>query len=322
MINISVNIECNLNCDYCFMKDIRNSKTYNNISQKNFKKAVNFIDDSTIGIFGGEPLLHPNFKDFMSYLKKQNKKIVLFTNGIKLLDKFTVLADKQVAILINLNSPEDIGDKKYKKTMNGIRYLKQIHPKFDEVGLGINIYKKEHNYDFLIDALNEFGFDNLRLSIAVPNTEQKRDQNPFEYFKSRKDTYLKLLKRLKENGITPIYDDNHVPLCIFNKEEMDFLKSLKENDTVKKKTNVYKAKSCIKGFPLNIMPNLEVMRCTVFPNQTVKLDNYNNMSEIANYFIENIDNKYKDLKSKPKCLSCQYNDNCTAGCLAYYKKEE
>lgn len=65
MANIMLTDTCNLKRPYCFANEFVNIDK-NEISEQNFKKAVNFIlqDGScdAIGLIGGEPILHSRFQ--------------------------------------------------------------------------------------------------------------------------------------------------------------------------------------------------------------------------------------------------------------------
>lgn len=93
MPNIAIVNYCNLKCKYCFAEDmIKEANT--TITLENFKKLMNFIctnmEDNHIGILGGEPTLHPQFKNILLEIKDYEKQYnnlttLIFTNGINLL---------------------------------------------------------------------------------------------------------------------------------------------------------------------------------------------------------------------------------------------
>lgn len=102
-IEYSITDQCNLNCAYCCH--------YASIAKKYFVKLISFQSDinrlseltregrdlGTLGILGGEPLLHPDFIEIVTYARIQlpYSRIRVTTNGL-LLNKLT---KPQLAIL-------------------------------------------------------------------------------------------------------------------------------------------------------------------------------------------------------------------------------
>lgn len=75
---------CNLNCDYCFNKNIRTN--FNDLSLAKWKKIIDKIKEhiGTIVITGGEPTLFTPLYEFIEYIKKvtaNDININMFTNG-------------------------------------------------------------------------------------------------------------------------------------------------------------------------------------------------------------------------------------------------
>ncbi|MCX5687296.1 MAG: radical SAM protein [Candidatus Omnitrophica bacterium] len=80
---IEITYRCNLKCQHCIIHlSKRKSDIY--ISMSDFKDCVTFLREKgcrVIMLSGGEPMLHPQFKDIYLLLKKEGFGIVLFTNG-------------------------------------------------------------------------------------------------------------------------------------------------------------------------------------------------------------------------------------------------
>jgi len=67
MANIMLTKRCNLKCPYCFAEEFVN-KSGDDISIENFKVALDFAltnPHEQIGLIGGEPTLHNNFKEIL-----------------------------------------------------------------------------------------------------------------------------------------------------------------------------------------------------------------------------------------------------------------
>ena len=134
MANIFLTRKCNLNCSYCFADEFVN-KANEEITIDNFKTALQFIKthkDEKVGLIGGEPTLHSAFAEILDILNSDDDitSYVIFTNGIEL-DKFIDrITNEKVGLLINCNSPENIG------------------PKYEKLKSNINLLMKKGFYDF------------------------------------------------------------------------------------------------------------------------------------------------------------------------------
>src|SRR5690554_2004082 len=147
---------CNIDCEYCFYKDISNRRkilNYGNMSigtlEKIVIRAYQETKNSVIFAFqGGEPLLVgiDFYYKFFEFIRKYNinkikTNITIQTNGILIDDKWAKLfKDKDVLIGISLDGPKDIHDvyrldyhKKptHKKVMQAIQILRKYKVKFN-----------------------------------------------------------------------------------------------------------------------------------------------------------------------------------------------
>ena len=128
MANIMMTDVCNLNCPYCFANEFVN-KDRNEITEENFDKAVDFIvgDGSrfSVGLIGGEPTIHSRFEYFVRKLINDDrvKTIVVYTNGIAIDKYWDIITHNKIRLLINCNSPSDIGDHNYKKLCENLDRL-------------------------------------------------------------------------------------------------------------------------------------------------------------------------------------------------------
>jgi len=78
-IEISPSGICNANCDWCFYKNKQDNQIIDTQLMLKTIKDMEFFAKAITWTGGGEPTLHPNFKEFT----KNNLKQGLFTNGLK-----------------------------------------------------------------------------------------------------------------------------------------------------------------------------------------------------------------------------------------------
>ena len=149
-ICFSITDKCNLNCPYCFRFSCKNQI----INIENFKICVSKLvrlGCTIINITGGEPMLNPNWREFINICKGYGLKIVLSTTGINL-----DLNDKYLNDLYILTLPLDgynnkinsmtRGDKHYEFVVDLInKYINGNYP----YRLKINTVVTKYNYDSL-----------------------------------------------------------------------------------------------------------------------------------------------------------------------------
>jgi molybdenum cofactor biosynthesis enzyme MoaA len=110
-----------MNCSYCFANEVISEDT-RFMSKGNFLYSLNLLRKSgeeTIKIMGGEPTLHPKFKEYINIIANRGflKNILIFTNGAyddKLNEVFKEESKrKRITLLINFNNENDIGSDIY-----------------------------------------------------------------------------------------------------------------------------------------------------------------------------------------------------------------
>jgi sulfatase maturation enzyme AslB (radical SAM superfamily) len=326
MPNIMINKTCNLQCPYCFANEFVNQDSYidkNNITEENFIKALEFSTKGQkpvrIGIIGGEPTLHPNFSKFVKLAAEHPKvnKVLIFTNGI-LLDKyFGLLANPKVCTLINANSPKDIGEERYKKMVKSIDFLINECNLENKISLGINMYKPDFDYSYMVELLTKYKFKTLRTAIAVPNMESKK-VNALEYFSSMKPRVFDFFRELEKINCMPTYDCNNMPRCVLTEDEAKWLQGFwKMESTANRRCTITDLPNCKPV--IDILPNLETVRCFGCSDCKANIDDFSNVEDLEKYFYRNYDiyTTFTDLYEK--CKTCYYKktNNCTGGCLAF-----
>ncbi|WP_148042771.1 radical SAM protein [Pedobacter jejuensis] len=168
--------KCNLRCKMCYQWGETGS--YLDFGKENLKllsfevikDIINDCGDTKpyIGLYGGEPLMHPEIFEILRFLKEKEIKTYIDTNGTLNEKNAEKLIDSKVDLLwISLDGPPDINDRQrgngvYKRVIKGIdriSYLKNQRnvttPK-----LGISLTVTPLNYAYI----NELFFDNLDLS--------------------------------------------------------------------------------------------------------------------------------------------------------------
>ncbi len=332
MPNIMITDVCNLHCLYCFANEFVNHDA-NEISMESFHSALDFIVKDgickTVGLIGGEPTLHSQFREILRAIidDERVEGATLYTNGICVKECIFELSHRKFHILINCNSPADIGDAAYKKMRDNIAFMVNEMYMRDRITLGINVYSDSMDFEYFIALLKDFGFKKARVSITVPNTDTKRCMNATTYFLTMKSAMKRLFSSLLENGIMPYYDCNKMPSCCISDEDIkevvqgvnidEMLSSpqLRAGEDVAINTPVVHCAPVI-----DILQDLSAVRCFGLSDVTkVHISDFRNIAELRNYYMGSIDCFAHATSYSSKCADCRHRKNleCYGGCLAF-----
>ncbi len=315
MANIFLTSKCNLKCPYCFADEFVN-KSFSEISVENFKKAVEFIKtnpNNRIGLIGGEPTLHPHFRDFIKMLKddEQIKLVTIFTNGLEI-DKFIEdIKHEKFNVLINCNPPSDIGEERFEKLKNNIKLL-QKEPK-EKYDLSFNLYSNETNYHYIFELLKILDKHNLRFSTAIPNVSKENTEDILQSFKDIKPYVFQFFEDCIKNEIVPTNDCNSFPDCFYTVEDKKVL--IKINMIAKKYSipNDF-ITTCHSCTPvIDILPDLNAVRCfSMSKYMKAPISDFKNTDNLYKYFYNKIDNFARVCYVSKDCDECKLRllDKC------------
>ena len=175
-ILLNITNQCNLNCNFCYAKA-------NEINIKELKlndiKKINLSSFEYVFLSGGEPTIKEDLFEIIKYLKKNKKRVVLFTNGLKLKDNSYVKALKETGLdLVFLQF-----DSLDKKDIINLRGIPLLEAKFKVIK---NLNKENQPVFFFSIMLKK---DNLRTINSL-----------VDYFKKNK----KILRGINFNPIWKI----------------------------------------------------------------------------------------------------------------------
>ncbi len=321
MANIMLNNGCNLKCPYCFASQITAEEKFN-ITEAEFNKIVAYLIKSAqkiIGIIGGEPLIHPDFDKLMLGFIKQVEgtpvKGLVFTNGICLDKHIKILSNEKLAILINVNSEEDIGKAAYDKVVRNIEEaVFEYGMNNQKLTLGLNVYKPDQDILPFFDLVKRMGQYQCRVSISVP---QDRSENVFDYFRRFLPKVKEMLTLANNYGIGLNFDCNLIPVCLLD-EELHGL--FVKNESMGKSRRYVSTTQCSACVPvMDILPDGTVARCFALSDKSNQnIYDYSELRELAAFFKLKID--YEIMNNPlPECVDCKLRkcQKCYGGCMAF-----
>lgn len=315
-----INEVCNQKCPYCFASEFVNVGK-NDMTFENFVKATEFIltekDEKRlgkIGIIGGEPLLHPQFDKFVSYLvnKKEINRITIYTNGVLLEEHMDVLLNDKVGLLINVNAPNDVGSVNFDKTTKAIDLLVNKYGKRNRLTIGLNIYDNI-DYSFFINIAEKFEIPRVRLSIVVPAYGKKK--RGFEHFLALKNKVLEITKALLLRDIKFGFDCNWPVQCMWTAEEIEDLRLM--GLCSDSRDLIPLNHSCCSPV-IDILPDLMAIRCFGLSDKTkMNIEQFRTISDLRQHYVRCIDIILAQNPLIEKCNECHlFMSKCYGGCLA------
>jgi len=252
--------------------------------------------------------------------------IMLYTNGI-LIDRFwDVICHPKIHLLINCNSPKDIGEKQYASLLKNLDTLFNQKMCGDRVTLGINMYSSNFDYDYMLDLLKRFEQRHVRFSITVPNMDENRNVDAHSYFKMMKPRMLDFFHDLLSAGIIPNFDCNKIPSCLMEENELREFDKYLNNEFIKNnvgKSNIVNSEVRCRPV-IDIRQDLTAVRCFGLSETTKqKISDYAGIKELENYYIRTVDAYAYNTSYCKKCNECHLRSvmKCTGGCLAYKIKQ-
>lgn len=295
---------CNLTCHYCIRESSPKVKT-----RMLVEDAFALIDEihlaypsSTIGLTGGEPTLHPQFKDILSYTLRKGQKVSVNTNGTtaffrKYLSEFS--NTDNLSFQVSLDGIES----KHDEIRGKGTYHRSLRSLELAVKLGIKccVSITVSTTDFFDDAeqfLN--GIDNIGLQhIAIKIvTFAGRASDGSDITIEKWNDFVRYVRSRSYKTkiiINPMYDFETLSLL-----------SAHEINEIADRSNY---KNCGAGSSkIYVYPNLNVCTCTCFrdiPIGTLKDESLESIME----------NLVPFTVGDSRCVNCRYYKLCNGGCL-------
>lgn len=313
MANIAIVNYCNLKCKYCFADDMIRENT-TSMPIEDFRKILSFIartPKNHVGIIGGEPTLHPHFKEILKevnkYCKELNTSATLFTNGIEL-DKYLPYIGDRIGLLINCNTPEFQSTESFKKQRETLDHLYELSWFDRKANCGCNIYPGCTDYSYMWDIVNRYHLTHIRCSVVSPAAcYESWRSNKEGYYKMMKPIFLKFCEDAKKNNCILNMDCGRIPSCYFTTEEMELVKEV---------CNRYEQEFCEPV--VDITPDFKATAC-FGSYDPVDLRDFNDLIELERYLLMKKSYPRIIANCTGKCTTCKKHQllQCQGGCLGF-----
>jgi hypothetical protein len=334
MANIMVCESCNLRCPYCFAGEFVN-KAPREMTLEDFHEALDFalsdMSDRQVGIIGGEPLLYKHINEAMRHAINDRRTdiVMIYTNAVELerLDP-DILDSQKFRMLVNCNSPKDMGEKAFEKMRKNLLRFQNEHSGDGRFRLSINIYKPDFDYSYVISLVREIGFDVIRLSVSVPQKGDLKGKSPLAYFREMKLVSMRFVCDMIRCGVITGFDCNFLPDCVLSADERDSMLSAKEvfysalaerySESFWERSIVCETHNC--SPVIDILPDLSAIRCFGLSEYTKQnIRDYKNIEQLRNFYITTVDRPAQEISSSKECDNCYRRKwgECSGGCLLF-----
>lgn len=312
MPNIAIIKTCNLKCPYCFADDMLQENQSKEITIEQLNKILNWIGkiplQGHIGIIGGEPTLHSNFKEILfimgEFCNRNNIKTIIFTNGI-LLYKYLHLINDNFNFLVNVNKLNKKNKSLLIKSLDLCNNLQMF--KKNNITLGCNLYSLNNDYSYFWEIVDKYhDITQIRMSVTAPILEQDK-KDKFLYYNKMKPILFSFLNEAKKRNLKISYDCNQIPICFFNSDEYEYIQTFGEYkntcNPVVDITADFKASSCFGSYEDTLVD------CNLFEN----------LNEIEAYFSKKMLQKTLQNNNYGQCKECEKFTyaQCQGGCLSF-----
>ena len=338
MANIMVNEVCNIRCPYCFAEEFVNHST-REMSLEDFETALDFAlsdkDERQVGIIGGEPLLYTHINDVlrMALSDSRTEHVMIYTNAVELENiSDEILEAKKFRMLVNCNSPEDMGEKAFEKMRQNMHRFVHEHYGHNRIRLSVNMYKPDFDHSYVLPIVKELEFDVVRLSISVPQKGELNGKTPLEYFREMKPLAIKFIGDMLRNGIITGFDCNFIPACVFTEDEREGLMGAKDvlyGSLSSKYSQMSWARfifceinNCTPV--VDILPDLRAIRCFGLSEHTkANIKDFRNIGELKRHYMTSVDNPATAISGEKRCDNCYNREigDCSGGCLLFKAKQ-
>lgn len=158
---------CNLNCGWCTDKELRKNKATLNL--ESIEKLFKEFGEHHTGVTlegGGEPALHPNFKEIVSMGNQYGVDLGLITNGTVDISEIVHKIKWVRVSLDSSNEKEYLAEKgvdAFEKVMDNLRKMSiNRNPQKTFIGVGYVLTKRnQSDLETLIKRLDDIGVDYL-----------------------------------------------------------------------------------------------------------------------------------------------------------------
>ena len=352
-MNIILNSYCNLKCNYCFADEYMEESVRTPDKSMDFDYFVNEVlprvkKSSLINFMGGEPTLHPKFKDIFTLTQENMQPFTflgVFTNGLmpnKTMEMLTKAVGRQGSmqrqvqsnVLLNWQTAENISEKNHQRCREVAEAI--IAENGHGLMFSLNLYSIKQDLYQQCSEIDQIYQDlglprgqkyKIRVSPAFPIVgEQGNVSLPIRDYPIMGRMILDLLIEFPQLCFR---FDCSFPPCLLDEIREDeyplverlFYHGSQSVPDVREWESRDLYFGCADDSPMDIDPKGDCFNC--FPFHQHKLGNIDDFKEINELSVRRMHTRFlnhvfEDTKAKEPCKSCpHYMVRCSSGCFSY-----
>lgn len=299
--------DCNYRCDFCIRKNLEKDNL-RFMDVERFHCAVEKVENTfgkiSIVITGGEPFMHPNWKEFLVMASNMCKSVIITSNGSFTKETANTLIPylkKNVYLQMSLDGSKEIHDtlrgrNAYEKLISNLKYMECVSSH-----IVISTTVSYNNFNDILNLariLNSYTFRHWKVSPEQVLTPRDKNYITPEDWNSLVDELLPYCSFLV-----------HIQK-IFDFSIMDsFLENRKDISSINCNCGLGRSK-------IYLSPNYDIIPCSCMS------DNIGNLFKLSSDQIRSKLLPYSQIvhDSSTICGSCKYLKICNGGCPGYSKK--
>ncbi len=299
-IYLEITDKCNLNCSFCYKKNITTKNFINHLSQiiENLKQ----YDFFEIVILGGEPLLEKKLENILKKVRGSHSKslITLATNGTFAIGRNMLNYIDAIQISLHSATPE-VHDKIVNKRGAFNRTQRFIHTLRNWKGkIGINMVICNYNYKDVYNLaayLVRYNIDIFSISRLIPNDTKNCQPNQSYHINTALADLRKVNEILKINVAITV----PIPVCTIKPPLRAF----------------YLSNSVICDAPFSSLVINHTGDVRPCPSLNVQIGNILEENLESIWQESRVLNKWRAFEFIPNnCKTCDYFSVCMGGCRA------
>ena len=303
MANILITNVCNADCSFCFARE-RAQDSQNFISLDDLNDRIDYIQSSglpQIRLIGGEPTIHPKFKEIVSRIRSTGLDLILFSNGFipeKNLGCLVEIPQEKFAMLLNVNAKVKSRNSKNLR----LKVLRNLNIK---VTLGFTILNPSFDLAPYFQWINDYGLQRkVRLGLAQPIYGGENQYLSPKRYKTTAQSILKNAEKAKKDKIQLEFDCGFVR-CMFTHEEWQQLHDW----------DMSAESHCAPNLDIGL--DGQVFHCFSISQIAVSLANVNT-TKAAIAELNDQRQIFRNFGIYPECSDCAefINGHCCGGCLS------
>jgi len=174
-VSLLLTYQCNLRCQMCGQWGERGSLKDRPLSETKVYMDISIIErligeikgfHPTITLFGGEPLLHPQWKEIVTRIKRSGLRCNMISNGILLKKRAEDAVQLDLdEIIFSLDGPSGVHDAirggkgVFNRALEGFQYLAEVKKRYGKKRPRVNVNTViwEENHTILGDIVEQAG---------------------------------------------------------------------------------------------------------------------------------------------------------------------